>query len=192
MCGHATLASAFILFEDGHVDKKETISFHTLSGILKAKYDNGWIELDFPALTEKPVDDWPELTRALGCEAVYIGRSRFDCLVETDSEETVRNLHPDFMALNKLDARGFMVTAKGRGEYDFVSRFFAPAVGILEDPVTGSAHCLLGPYWMKKLGKNSFTACQASKRGGVVHLQVKGDRVLLKGQVVVTIRAQLV
>ena len=140
--------------------------FHTLSGVLTAERKGEWIELDFPAKPEEPAKPWDELGRGLGITPCYVGKSLFDYLVEADSEQTVRNLQPDFTLLKQTKARGVIVTARAEGgEFDFVSRFFAPGAGIDEDPVTGSAHCALGPFWAKKLGKTEFVAYQASARG---------------------------
>jgi predicted PhzF superfamily epimerase YddE/YHI9 len=125
-------------------------------------------------------------------EPVYVGRNAFDYLVELESETAVRQLTPDFAALRTLGVRGIMVTARAEtAGLDFVSRFFAPGSGIDEDPVTGSAHCCLGPYWAGKLGKSSFTAYQASPRGGLIRVSLQGDRVLLQGQAVTILRGQL-
>jgi PhzF family phenazine biosynthesis protein len=191
LCGHATLASAHFLFQEGRVPRESAISFFTKSGELKARLDNGWIELDFPAskITAAPPPEG--LLDALGAVAHYVGKSSFDYLVEVESEQTVRLLAPDFASIARLPVRGVIVTAKSTGEYDFVSRFFAPAVGVNEDPVTGSAHCALGPYWQTKLGKSSFLAYQASKRGGVMKVRVTGDRVYLSGQAVTVMKCEL-
>lgn len=189
LCGHATLASAHTLWERGELCQE--LTFQTLSGELLARRpEEGWIELDFPATP--PVEAVPPegLLEALGCQAVWVGRSRFDVMVEVASEETVRQLRPDHSALARTQARGIMVTARGR-DYDCVSRFFAPREGIPEDPVTGSAHCALGPYWGQKLGTAKLRAYQASSRGGELRLQLRGDRVLLGGQAVTTARGQL-
>jgi PhzF family phenazine biosynthesis protein len=151
------------------------------------------IELDFP--TTPPVEVAPPvgLLDALKVSARYLGRSQFDCLVEVESEETVRRLAPDFAKLGQIDVRGVIVTAQSSTPaYDFVSRFFAPREGIDEDPVTGSAHCCLGPYWQERLGKSEFIAYQASARGGVVHVRVASDRTFLSGQAVTVLRAELV
>jgi PhzF family phenazine biosynthesis protein len=194
LCGHATLASAHVLWEDGHLPRGSQARFHTLSGLLSAEQQGDWIEMDFPAKQGTAVDAPAGMLRALGVEgeAVAVQRNQFDYLVEVKSEERVRGLAPDCSALRKVEARGIIVTAAGEnGAYDFVSRFFAPAAGVDEDPVTGSAHCALGPYWAAKLGKNEFTAYQASARGGVVRVRVAGDRVKLGGQAVTVMRAQL-
>jgi PhzF family phenazine biosynthesis protein len=190
LCGHATVASAHVLWEDGHLPAGVQARFHTLSGLLTADRRGDWIELDFPAKLEQPAEAPPELLPALGCSAVYVGRNQFDYLVEVDSEATVRALNPDHSLLRRLPVRGVIVTARG-SDYDFVSRFFAPGSGIDEDPVTGSAHTCLGPYWAARLGKTEFTAFQASARGGVVRVRVAGDRVLLGGQAVTIMRGEL-
>jgi predicted PhzF superfamily epimerase YddE/YHI9 len=133
------------------------------------------------------------LVTGLGITPRYVGKSQFDYLVEADSERTVRDLAPDFTLLKRMKARGVVVTARSEGgEFDFVSRFFAPGSGIDEDPVTGSAHCILGPFWAKRLGKTLFTAYQASARGGVVRVRVDGDRVKLGGQAITVMRGELV
>jgi PhzF family phenazine biosynthesis protein len=194
LCGHATLASAHVLWEAGYLWAEEEARFYTLSGVLTARTEQGWIELNFPAVPEEGVAPEPGLLDALGIdEAQYVGRNKYDYLIEVGSAAEVRDLQPDLAALRKLGGRGVMVTARDEsGEYDFVSRFFAPAAGINEDPVTGSAHCGLGPYWAKKLDKTDLTAYQASPRGGVVQVHVAGDRVLLRGQAVTVLRGMLV
>ena len=193
LCGHATLASAHVLWEEGHLKPKEQARFHTHSGLLTAKRRGDWIELDFPAETEEPITTPPDLARALGVSIKYTGKNRFDYLVEVDSEETIRKVKPDFTLLATLPVRGVMVTSRAESpEYDFVSRFFAPGAGINEDPVTGSAHCCLGPFWSKRLGKNDLVAYQASARGGVVRVRVGDKRVYLDGQAVTVLRGELV
>jgi len=185
LCGHATLASAHILWETGILASKEQARFHTLSGLLTAERKGDWIELNFPATPEQPATAPPRLIEALGVTPKYIGKSKFDYLVEVDKEETVRNLGPDFGVLRAMQVRGVMVTSQATSPgYDFVSRFFAPGSGIDEDPVTGSAHCCLGPFWSRRLGKIELIAYQASKRGGTVRVRVIGDRVHLSGQAV--------
>jgi PhzF family phenazine biosynthesis protein len=160
---------------------------------LTARKSRDLIELDFPAEEEVEVDDPPpELMRALGVRPKYIGRNRFDYLIELESEDAVRKMNPDFASLEKVSTRGVIITSAARsGGHDFVSRFFAPAVGINEDPVTGSAHCCLGPFWGKRLGKRELTAYQASSRGGLVYLSLRGDRVLLGGKAVTVVRGQI-
>ena len=192
LCGHATLASAHVLWEQRVCAPAAAIRFHTRSGVLTASRRDGWIELDFPALEERPVPAPAGLLDALGAPARYFGRSRFDYLVELESEPEVRRLRPDFHRLRAVEARGVIVTAAAAEPgYDFVSRYFAPGFGIDEDPVTGSAHCCLGPYWRRRLGKDAFTARQVSVRGGVVRVRVDGSRVKLSGQAVTVFTAEL-
>lgn len=192
LCGHATLASAHVLWEAGYLKRDEPARFSTRSGLLTAERKGEWIELDFPAEREERVVAPANLVRALGVTPKYVGKNRFDCLVEVDSEETVRNLKPDFALLGEIPARGFIVTSLAISQgIDFVSRFFAPRAGINEDPVTGSAHCCLGPFWGTRLNKNEFVAYQASARGGVVRVRVSGDRVVLGGQAVTVLRGEL-
>ena len=193
LCGHATLASAHVLWEMGHLPPEAQARFHTLSGLLTAQRQGDWIELDFPAEPETPATAPPDLARALGIEPKYVGKNRFDYLVEVDSEETVRTMQPDFTLLGTIDCRGVMVTSRVISPgYDFVSRFFGPRVGINEDPVTGSAHCCLGPFWGARLKKDSFVAYQASPRGGIVRVRLSGERVYLGGQAVTVLRGELV
>jgi PhzF family phenazine biosynthesis protein len=193
LCGHATLASAHILWETGVLRADQQARFHTLSGLLTAERKGEWIELDFPSKPEEPAKPWAELVTGLGITPRYVGKSQFDYLVEVDSEQTVRNLDPDFTLLKQTKARGVIVTARAQGgEFDFVSRFFAPGAGVNEDPVTGSAHCVLGPFWAKHLGRTEFVAYQASARGGVVRVRLVGNRVKLSGQAVTVMRGELV
>jgi len=192
LCGHATLASAHVLWENGHLAAEAVARFHTRSGLLQAERHGDWIEMDFPAKTEEAVDPPPDLAPALGVNPVYVGRNQFDYLVELDSAAAVRGLKPDHARLRKLAARGIIVTAKSDApEFDFVSRFFAPGSGIDEDPVTGSSHTCLGPYWSKRLGRTEFVAYQASARGGVVKVRCCGARVKLGGQAVTVMRGEL-
>ena len=192
LCGHATLASAHVLWETGMLDPRERARFHTHSGLLAAVRKGEEIELDFPATPEQPTEAPPGLREALGATFKHVGRSKFDLLVEVDSEEVVRSLEPNFALLKTL-GRGIMVTSAATSSgYDFVSRFFAPGAGIDEDPVTGSAHCCLGPFWSARLGKTELTAYQASERGGTVRVRVVGDRVFLGGRAVTVLRGELV
>ena len=193
LCGHATLASAHVLWEDGHLAAGAPARFHTQSGLLTAERRGDWIELDFPATPAAPAPPPAGLAKALGVTARWCGRSKFDYLVELDSEATVRSLEPDFSALRRVEARGVIVTSRAETPgYDFVSRFFAPRVGIDEDPVTGSAHCALTPFWSERLRRSEMTAFQASPRGGVLRVRVAGDRVGLGGQAVTVLRGELV
>ncbi len=193
LCGHATLASAHILWEVGELAPDQEARFHTLSGLLTAQLKGNEVELNFPATPAVAATEPPGLSQALDAVPRAIAKSKFDYLVEVDSEETVRGLNPDFAMLKTLPIRGIMVTSSSTSSgFDFVSRFFAPAVGVDEDPVTGSAHCCLGPFWQQRLGKDTFVAYQASKRGGVVHVRVAGDRVYLGGRAVTVLRGELV
>ncbi|MBI4546145.1 MAG: PhzF family phenazine biosynthesis protein [Gemmatimonadetes bacterium] len=192
LCGHATLASAHVLWEDGHLPADQTARFHTLSGPLAARRSGEGIEMDFPALPPEPAAAPPGLAAALGANAVAIARSRFDYLIELESAAQIRNLQPDFSRLRNIPARGIIVTARAdTPEYDFISRFFAPAAGVDEDPVTGSAHCSLGPYWSARLGKTELAAYQASARGGSLRLTLHHQRIALWGKAVTVLHAQL-
>lgn len=194
LCGHATLASAHILWETGRLATDSPARFHTLhSGLLTATREDDLITLDFPAKRPRPADAPDDLAEALGAEPVRTARSQYDYLVELADEAAVRSLDPDFRALGAIDvARGIMVTAPGSNGVDFVSRFFAPAVGVDEDPATGSAHCSLAPYWADRLGRDVLHAYQASARGGTLRVEVRGDRVLLGGRAVTVFRGELV
>lgn len=201
LCGHATLASAHVLWEDGTVARNERLHFHTRSGILKAerRVEGGqvWIELDFPALSERAFEgSTGVISKALGVRARYAGAYGSDYLVEVESESVLRRLSPDLALIKTLPVRGIAVTCapsastKAKG-YDFVSRFFGPSVGVDEDPVTGSAHCFLGPFWGRRLEKEEVIGYQASARGGSMRVRMRGDRVLLGGKAVTVIRGRL-
>ncbi len=195
LCGHATLATAHVLWEQGLLPPGREARFRTLSGLLTARKDGALIELDFPARPPRPEPpEWAEaVVGALGIKPVHIGLSAEDILFEADDEGAVRCVQPDFAALRSLPARGVIVTSRATDRrFDFVSRFFAPAVGIDEDPVTGSSHTVLVPYWAQRLGKRTFTAYQASARGGILHLALEGDRVKIAGQAVTVIRGEIV
>jgi PhzF family phenazine biosynthesis protein len=192
LCGHATLASAHWLWESAAVATSEPIAFETRSGRLLAMRSGGWIALDFPAKPATAAEPPAALAHALGAPPVAFGVSQFDCIAELGSQEAVEELHPDIGALAALPYRGVIVTARATSAgFDFVSRFFAPQVGVPEDPVTGSAHCVLGPHWRARLGKDDFLAYQASARGGVVKVGVRGDRVLLGGRAVTVWKGEL-
>jgi predicted PhzF superfamily epimerase YddE/YHI9 len=192
LCGHATLASAHILFETGVLQVNETARFQTRSGLLMASRHTDWIKLDFPVTPEEAETPPPGLLEALGAPARYVGKNIFDYLVELDDETTLRKLKPDFTALQTLHVRGIIVTSRSASPaFDFISRFFAPGVGVNEDPVTGSAHCCLAPYWSSRLGKQEMVAYQASARGGLVRVQLAGERVFLFGQAVTVMRGEL-
>jgi PhzF family phenazine biosynthesis protein len=193
LCGHATLAGAHVLWEEGRLAADEEARFHTASGVLTAVRQGEWISMDFPAQPDEQIEAPEGLEQALGVRPRYVGRSRFDLLVEVDTEDVVRALAPDFGLLAGVDARGVIVTAQGTDtRFDFVSRFFAPRVGIAEDPVTGSAHCVLAPFWARRLQRDEMTAYQASRRGGVVKVRAAGDRVVLAGHAVTVMRGELV
>ena len=170
--------------------------FHTRCGLLSAAKSGDWIDLNFPATSAEPAQPPAGLLEALSpgnpLAPHFVGRSKFDYLVEAASEKLLRGLDPDHSRLRKLPVRGIIVTARSDSpEFDFVSRFFAPGSGVDEDPVTGSSHCALGPHWARQLGKNSLMAYQASARGGVVRVSVEGDRVTLGGQAVTVLRGEL-
>ena len=192
LCGHATLASAHTLFETGLLQPDEEARFYTLSGLLTARLNGDEIELNFPATPAEPASALPGMLEALGVSPRYVGKNAFDYLLEVPTEQEVRDLSPNFARLKALSARGVMVTAAADSAgYDFVSRFFAPAVGIDEDPVTGSAHCTLGPFWGERLGKEEMRAYQASARGGTLRVRLEGDRVALGGRAVTIMRGEL-
>lgn len=192
LCGHATLATAHVLWETGILLPGAQVRFHTASGLLAAVRKDELIELDFPANPPRAVEPPSGLLDALSVPASHVGQTRFDYFVEADNASAVRNAEPDFRGLKRLDIRAVVITAKSdEGEFDFVSRVFAPGVGIDEDPVTGSAHCSLAPYWAEKLGRNELIGCQASRRGGVVRCRVIGDRVLLSGHAVTVLRGEI-
>ena len=192
LCGHGTLASAHVLFERGDVPPDGEIRFSTQAGPLSASRRDGRIELDFPAEPSSVAEAPADLLAALGQTPVRIERNRFDYLVELESEAAVRAACPDLARLRSVPTRGVILTARSStAAADFVSRFFAPSVGIDEDSVTGSAHCALAPYWQRYLGKAEMVGLQVSRRGGVVQVQMDGDRVRLSGQAVTVFRGEL-
>jgi len=200
LCGHGTLATAHTLWELGQLSPSEVARFHTQSGLLTATKLGEWTELDFPASPTASVVPPVGLVRALGLRAVYVGRTPFDFLIEVESEAAVRSAAPDFLQLKMLGMRGVIVTARSESsDADFVSRFFAPGIGIDEDPVTGSTHCALAPYWQAKLGRNELVGHQVSPRGGIVRCtvgsdaardSVASDRVRLSGKAVTVVRGE--
>jgi len=203
LCGHATLASAHVLWQRSLLGPAEPARFDTRSGRLTAtRVENlsasgrseEWIELDFPSTPEEATSATPAaLAEGLGIQPKYVGRSRFDYLVELADERAVRNVAPDFVKLRTIQARGVIVTARADSAgVDFVSRYFAPAFGIDEDPVTGSTHCCLGPFWATRLARRTLVAHQLSARGGVMKVTVAGDRVRLAGQAVTVLKGELV
>ena len=193
LCGHATLAASHVLWETGRVPAGRAIRFETRSGTLTAEPRDGLIELDFPArpATLGPVDQ--TVVTALGTTAVAYGLNGMDAFVVVANEVEVRRVRPDFRQLGKVGVRGVIVTAQAEADknYDFVSRFFAPGSGVDEDPVTGSAHCCLAPYWGERLGKTEMTGYQASKRGGTVRVRLVGNRVKLGGKAITVTRGEL-
>ncbi len=192
LCGHATLAAAHVLWSEKYLDFGTTARFATNSGLLTADYDDGWIRLDFPSEPEAAAETPAQLAEALGVTPVYVGRNRMDLLAEVESEEVLKSITPDFRLLAEIPVRGVIVTAaSASGDFDFLSRFFAPNCGVNEDPVCGSAHCCLAPHWSTKLGKSDLLAYQASSRGGVLRLRLNADRVELSGRAFTTLRGQL-
>lgn len=192
LCGHATLASAHALWERGLAASDETITFHTMSGPLTCtRREDGKIRMDFPARKIEVETVPTELFAALGITPVFVGVSESNYLVEVEDEDTLRALVPDLRMLGALPLWGTLVTSRSKSaDFDFISRYFAPAKGIGEDPVTGAAHCTLAPYWSVKLGKIQMTGFQASKRGGVVGVEFNGDRVVLLGEAVTVLRGE--
>ncbi len=192
LCGHATLAAAHILWQTGRLARSAPARFFTRSGELGARRRGDWIELDFPSEPVEPCSEPAGLAEALGVPLRFVGRNRMDILTEVAGESALRSLDPDMAALARVETRGVIVTAPAQSEgFDFVSRFFAPAAGVPEDPVTGSAHCALAPYWGGKLNKTELVGFQASARGGVVRVTLAGERVLLGGQAVTVLRGTL-
>lgn len=193
LCGHATLATAHALWEEKVLAPGQTARFHTKSGVLTAEQRDGLIELDFPSTPDEPAEAPAGLLDALGIrEPIYVGRNKFDFIIEVLTEDDVRAVTPDFAALGNIPVRGIIVTSRAHStEADFVSRFFAPAVGVSEDPVTGSAHCCLKPYWASRLNRTEMLGYQASARGGFVRVRLEGDRVKLGGNAVTVLRGDL-
>lgn len=187
LCGHPTLASAHVLWTEGIVDITSRIDFDTKSGRLSTSFQDGWVQMDFPLEAPTPVEAPADLESALGMKPVEVMQNRLDLFVLLDNEAAVRSLAPDLLALAQLDARGIVVTTLADRDTpaDFVSRFFGPRVGVPEDPVTGSAHCGLAPLWAEKTGRQELVGYQASRRGGIVRVQLhKADRVFLSGRAV--------
>jgi PhzF family phenazine biosynthesis protein len=190
LCGHATLATAHIIFQEG-LTRGELVEFDSLSGTLKVRKNGDKLTLDFPLQNTGPALERQAVQQLIGTEVKNVVQAYDDIIIELYDENKVRNLNIPTSCWAQFECRGVIVTAKGSGEYDFVSRFFAPSVGVDEDPVTGSAHCKLAHYWKEKLEKNQFTAYQASRRGGVIEINVESDRVLLTGRAVTVFRGDL-
>jgi PhzF family phenazine biosynthesis protein len=180
LCGHATLASAAVVMERLEPQRSRVV-FHSASGPLTVRKADPGYAMDFPARTAESVDAPPGLAEALGAVPIEVCANSFNYLATLQSAQVLRSLKPDMAAIARIDRSGVIVTAAGDGPYDFVSRYFAPAKGVPEDPVTGSAHCMLAPYWARKLGKTQFRAFQASSRGGEITCRLVGDRVELEG-----------
>jgi len=193
LCGHATLATAHVLWETGRLAPEVPARFHTRSGLLTARRVGEWIAIDFPRLPFAAGPIPAEVTQALGVEARLTGLFGPKWLIEVESEAAVRAVRPDFVRLRSIPGRGVVVTsaADRASVYDFISRYFAPWVGVDEDPVTGSVHCCLGPFWSERLGKRELLACQASSRGGWLRIKVTDDRVELAGRAVTVLRGEL-
>lgn len=192
LCGHATLASAHALWSSGRLPVSTTARFDTRSGRLSAERDGDWIALDFPATAPEPAPEPEGLREALGIAPAQVARTRFDLFVVLDDPGALRRLAPDMPGLSRVPARGIVITAPGdEAGVDFISRFFGPSSGVPEDPVTGSAHCALAPYWAARLGRTHLTGYQASPRGGSVRVELRGDRVRLLGKAVTVLRGQL-
>jgi predicted PhzF superfamily epimerase YddE/YHI9 len=192
LCGHATLASAHFLWSAKKLKAKEKATFHTKSGVLTAAREGDWIHLDFPATPAEPCEPPPYLQAAFNALAAPVFKSRFDYMLVLDKPSAVRNPKVDFRLLKEIETRGVIITAAGdEPGVDFISRFFAPAAGVDEDPVTGSAHCALAPYWAAKLGKSALVGYQCSPRGGTVRVEVRGDRVQLGGQAVTVVKGTI-
>jgi PhzF family phenazine biosynthesis protein len=192
LCGHATLATAHALWFAGIASAGKPLRFHTRSGVLACTRDGDFIDLDFPSTPATENVPSGPVERALGVQAVSVGKSKYYYLVVVDSADVVRSLTPDFRRLGELPTKGVIVTSLADDpKFDFVSRFFAPALGVNEDPVCGSAHCCLAPYWAERLGKRALMAYQASARGGVLRLRLNDDRVILGGQAVTVWQGEL-
>ena len=193
LCGHATLASAHVLWETGHLPVDRSARFHTRSGVLTARRDGDWIEVDFPAFPAEAVTPPVDLLEGLGAQSVSVSlaRSGQNYVVEMQSEAAVLRLQPDFGRFRRLKMGVIATAPSDDPQVDFVSRYFGSAFGIDEDPVTGSAHCVLGPYWQERLGKSAFIAHQISRRGGVLRIRVEGERTFIAGQAVTVLRGEL-
>jgi predicted PhzF superfamily epimerase YddE/YHI9 len=192
LCGHATLAAAHYLWQSGRLPLTQPARFHTRSGLLSAEADGGWIALDFPATPPVAAVMPDGLDDILGVPVSWFGRTPFDLFAVTEDPARLRTSSPDFARVGMLPVRGVVVTAPGdRPGVDFISRFYGPQSGVAEDPVTGSAHCALGPYWAGRLGRTDLTGFQASARGGIVRVEPRGDRVRLAGQAVTVLMGTL-
>ncbi|MGA2552497.1 MAG: PhzF family phenazine biosynthesis protein [Burkholderiaceae bacterium] len=198
LCGHATLATAHVLYELGELAAIAPVRFHTQGGVLSAlRQEDGSIELNFPLELALPIEIQAPLADALGADLLWVGRNRLDYVIEVANEEVLRRLKPNMVALGEIETRGFVITARAstpdESAYDYVLRFFAPRVGLPEDMVTGTAHCALGPYWRDKFddGRTRFTAFQASPRGGFVGVRLANERVFISGRAITVLKGEL-
>lgn len=192
LCGHATLAAAHILWETGILKPDETAKFETNSGTITADKVDDLVEMKFPILYQRPADFNPELISAFNITPMYVGSFENKLLIEVDGEEIVKSIEPDFRKLQQFDERAVVITSLAESEeYDFVSRHFAPWVGVYEDPVTGSNHSCLGPYWARRLDKTELKAYQASPRGGMLNLRVEKDCVYIGGNAITVYEGEL-
>ncbi len=192
LCGHATLASAHFLWAKRKVTPTGTARFHTRSGVLTAARKGKWIVLDFPATPPEACEAPPYLLDAFKAAGARALKSRFDYMVVLEKPAKLRELKPDFRLLNAIETRGVIVTSPSdEPGVDFLSRFFAPGVGVPEDPVTGSAHCALAPYWAERLGRQTLVGRQVSARGGMVQVELAGERVRLGGKAVTVLKGTI-
>jgi len=192
LCGHATLASAHVLWRELHRHLESDIEFETKSGRLTTSQTGDKITLNFPAIDIQQTEIETDIQSFLNTEPIAIYRGNSDLMIVINDQDALYKLNTDESLIKSIDARGVIVTTIGSNTpYDFISRFFAPSVGVLEDPVTGSAHCILAPYWAKRLHKQHMTALQASTRGGILELSISGHRVLISGKAVTTIEGKL-
>ena len=191
LCGHATLATSHVLWETGRLQCDAPAIFHTRSGKLVCRREDQWIAMDFPAEPPHEVEWMADLIDGLGVRPLFVGRNRMDVIACLDSEQAVRDVVANQTALGRIKCRGIIITARSSGSYDFVSRAFFPSCGVPEDPVCGSAHCCLGPFWQERLGKSELVGHQVSQRGGIVRVQCNGKRVTLSGKAITILNGKL-
>jgi predicted PhzF superfamily epimerase YddE/YHI9 len=190
--GTGTLCAAHVLWETGRLPQEQEARLESRSGLLTARWDNGWIDIDFPAGSVTTVDPPAGLVEGLGATPTLVVRSNRNVIAVFESEADVRALQPDYPTLARVEARGIIATAADAGsQYDFISRYFGPAGGITEDPVNGSSHTELGPFWQARLGRDELLAQQASPRSGLLRLRPRGDRVSIAGKAVTVARGEL-
>jgi predicted PhzF superfamily epimerase YddE/YHI9 len=192
LCGHATIASAHVLWESLRAPMDRPLTFYSRSGILLAHREPPWIMLDFPMEAARPLETPDLICTAFGCRPLFFGENRVDYMIEVESEKVLRALTPDFSKLKDFSGRGYIVTSRSEtAGFDYVTRFFAPGRGVNEDPVTGSAQCCLGPYWREKLHRDDFVSYQASWRGGILRVKVRDPRVIIGGKAVTIFLGEL-